>query len=276
MSDAEQNPESDEELHAAFSGAYGALDREVQLLRRQVERQAGLLDNIVSRERAHRKLIEDQYQLLQAKDRAPDGQNEAGPLLTIPVHEAMGRASGGPSDPGNAPDGIADWLADGARTDDLLRPGASQQTSATETGNKPSDLPGGHYLTLRRPISQAWRSSPGLAAFSLKRGDLRTLGFNLIGASDDRLDHLAEEIAQSVALNRKFAPVIFTTTRAGLNSFRSRRLTYESLPVFSDTIARISGVADARTFYDLRVGYLVRKWRVQGVMNMGSGYAYSE
>jgi len=69
--------------------------------------------------------------------------------------------------------------------------------------------------------------------------------------------------------------VVITTTRAGLGSLRKRRLTYEGLPVFDDTIARLTGIEDARAFYDLRLDYLVRKWRLQGVMNLGEGYAYS-
>jgi hypothetical protein len=274
MSDEGKRPDMAEALHSAFSEAYGTLEREAAALRRQVDRQARLLANAASRERVHYKLIEDQYQLLRSSEASPVRNDGIGPVLTIPVQEAMGLAAKLQPENDVAPDKLQDWLTQGAETDRLIRPIHGTPADA----GMPEDhggQPGGHYLTLRRPMNQTWRPSPGLAAFSLKRGELRALGFNLIGASDERLDHLAEEIAQSAALNRRFAPVIFTTTRAGLNSFRSRRLTYESLPVFSEIIARQSGIRDARTFYDLRVGYLVRKWRIQGVMNMGRGYEYT-
>lgn len=271
MNDWEPDDGTAAELHAAFSGAYGKLEREAAALRRQVERQAGALRNLSSRERVHRKLIEDQFQLIRSRDNGQTPQAGESDVLTIPVHEAMGLAGNAQQPVEEAPDPLDEWLAEGGETDDLQRPSSGKDAAADmqDAGR------GAPYLSLRLPAAQAWRASPGLAAFSLPRGELRTLGFNLIGAPEERLDHLAEEIAQSVALNRRFAPVIFTTTRAGLNSFRSRRLTYESLPVFSNTIAEITGVRDAKSFYDLRVGHLVRKWRIQGVMNMGQGYAYS-
>lgn len=268
MSDEKKDENERFELHEAFSGAYGALEREAAALRRQVERQTSALTNFASRERVFRKLIEDQFQLIRSREGQSERDAASGEVLTIPVRQAMGLADEARAASAGSAAGLDDWLAAGGETDALQRPapaGAPADDAAA---------PGALYLTLRRPPSQAWRASPGLAAFSLPRGELRTLGFNLVGAADGQLDHLAEEIAQSVALNRRFAPVIFTTTRAGLNSFRSRRLTYESLPVFSDTIARISGIPDARSFYDLRIGFLVRKWRIQGVMNLGRGYEY--
>ena len=267
MNDDTSDPGIEEELQAAFSGAYGDLAREAAALRRQVERQSNMLANMSARERAHRKMLEDQYQLIRARERDNGTSLAPARVLTIPVHEAMGMpvpeqgAESGRQSP------VSDWVDQGGATDALQRPVLEKNDTVAQAGAEV-------FRTLRSPSGQAWRPSPGLAAFSLPRGELRTLGFNLIGAPDSRLEHLAEEIAQSVALNRRFAPVIFTTTRAGLNSFRSRRLTYESLPVFSDTIARVTGVPDAKAFYDLRLGYLVRKWRIQGVMNLGQGYTY--
>lgn len=269
MSEEENGATDDEELYAAFSGAYGELAREAMALRRQTERQANMLANMASRERAFRKLIEDQYQLVRSREGQSGSTSTSDEVLTIPVRQAMGLDAAADPAPLADASAVGDWLLSGAETDALQRPPAKVAGRGGSSG--PTDDP---YMNLRQPPAQTWRASPGLAAFSLPRGELRTLGFNLIGAPDDRLDHLAEEIAQSVALNRRFAPVIFTTTRAGLNSFRSRRLTYESLPVFNDTLARVSRIANPKQFYDLRVGYLIRKWRIQGVMNMGGGYVY--
>lgn len=274
MTDKDGESALEEQLREAFHGRYTELEREADLLRRRGDRQAAQIADLMTRERTLRKMVEDQYQLLQVREGEAAHLPEPGPLLTIPVAEAMDLAAGDTGAPAPEGDAIADWLGEGAETDGLVR--TASNAEAEDAAVPPSaEKVAGIYRRLGRPIGLGYRPSPGLAAFALRRGELRALGFNLIGAADDRLEHMAEEIAQAVALNRKFAPVIFTTTRAGLNAFRRRRLTYESLPVFDATIARLSGVSDAKAFYDIRVGYLIRKWRIKAVMNLGDGYTYS-
>lgn len=274
MTDTDDDSGLEAQMREAFHGRYTELEREADVLRQRGERQSVQIADLMARERTLRKMVEDQYQLLQVREGEAEHLPEPGPLLTIPVAEAMDLTASPAGAPAPEGDAIADWLAHGGQTDGLVRTATDAETAGAAA--RPSDGDAAEiYRRLGRPIGLGYRPSPGLAAFALRRGELRALGFNLIGAADDRLEHLAEEIAQAVALNRKFAPVIFTTTRAGLNAFRRRRLTYESLPVFDATIARLTGVETAKAFYDIRVGYLIRKWRITAVMNLGESYAYA-
>ncbi|WP_416899035.1 MAG: hypothetical protein ACMVY4_04720 [Minwuia sp.] len=249
-------------LRRAFAQGFDALEEENARLRRQVERQSMMLADHLERDRLYRKLLEDHYQLLRAREKSEAEGNRHGPLLKLSVREVMDLPDrGGAAAAGEADAGLESWMQGGAETGEMqpVIPG------------EPLDEPFG---SIPRPFGLTFRLSPGLAAFGLNRGDLRPLAFNLIGRPDGDLEHLAEEIAQSAALNRKFAPLILTTTRSELQAFRRRRLVYESLPPFDDAVARLSGIKDSKAFYDLRVGFLLRKWRVVAVMNMGVGYAY--
>lgn len=66
MASKPEEPDLEAELGAAFASHFGALEREVQVLRRRVERQSRLAGDRAARERAHRKIIETQYQLLRS------------------------------------------------------------------------------------------------------------------------------------------------------------------------------------------------------------------
>ncbi|PJK30977.1 hypothetical protein [Minwuia thermotolerans] len=256
----------------AFRRGYAALASENERLRQQVERQAQLLAGYSVRERNHRRLVEDQHHLLTA---ARDGGVE-GTLLRIPVREAMDLppAASAPA-PEPAPAvaeprrGLWNWMRRGAPTDTV----PAAETGGT-AGDEAASRAAAIFDRIRRPSALSYRPSPGLAAFSLPRGELRTIAFNLIETPEDQIDGLAEEIGEAVAINRRFAPLIVTTSRSELGALRRRRLTYESLPPFGPAISRLTGLEDRRFYYDLRFRYLIRKWRAISVVNMSPVYAY--
>jgi hypothetical protein len=259
-------------LRDAFRRGYAALASENERLRQQVERQAQLLAGYSVRERNHRRLVEDQHHLLTA---ARDGGGE-GALLRIPVREAMDLppATSAPA-PEPAPAvaeprrGLWNWMRRGAPTDTV----PAVETDGT-AGDEDARRAAAIFDRIRRPSALSYRPSPGLAAFSLPRGELRTIAFNLIETPEDQIDGLAEEIGEAVAINRRFAPLIVTTSRSELGALRRRRLTYESLPPFGPAISRLTGLEDPRFYYDLRFRYLLRKWRAISVVNMSPVYAY--
>lgn len=259
-------------LRDAFRRGYAALASENERLRHQVERQAQLLAGYSVRERNHRRLVEDQHHLLTA---ARDGGVE-GTLLRIPVREAMDLppAASAPA-PEPAPAvaeprrGLWNWMRRGAPTDTV----PAAETGGT-AGDEAASRAAAIFDRIRRPSALSYRPSPGLAAFSLPRGELRTIAFNLIETPEDQIDGLAEEIGEAVAINRRFAPLIVTTSRSELGALRRRRLTYESLPPFGPAISRLTGLEDRRFYYDLRFRYLIRKWRAISVVNMSPVYAY--
>lgn len=265
-------------LRDAFRRGYTDLAVENEKLRRQIDRQSLSIASYVVRERSHRRLIEDQHHLLAA---ARDGGAGEGELLRISVRDAMDlppppvaavRRTVPAADTGAAPKrGLWDWIRGGART---------RQIEAAESAG-PAETPAVQraqaiFDQVRRPTGMGYRPSPGLAAYTLPRGELRTIAFNLIETADERLEELAEEIAQAVVLNRRFAPLIVTTTRSELGVFRRRRLTYETLPAFGDDIARLTGIDDPTAYYDLRFRYLLRKWRAISVVNLTTAYVFGK
>ncbi|WP_417514348.1 hypothetical protein [Minwuia sp.] len=273
-----------EGLRRAFADRFGMLETEVVRLRQQMERQSRMIADQSARELMQRRLIEEQYQLLQAQRDADGARRRTGPVQVIPVADLMGLETRQMLDRPNSvagtgaareplSKGLTGWLKRGAETRELV---PVDETPGTGSGGGSDELARARHIynRLERPVGLSFRPSPGLAAYSAKRGELRALGINLIGVDDSQLDHLAEEIGQAVSLNRRFAPVILTTTRSELGAFRRRRLTYESLPVFDEALARLTGIADRQDFYDLRVGYLLRKWQIKAVMNLGSAYVY--
>jgi hypothetical protein len=270
MTDADGQESLREELRAALAAGYQQVNAELARLRAQTDRQGRLAGNMIQREHAYRRIIEEQYHLLQAYRTSHREREGGGAVLTIPVAQAMDFDDADP--PAPAPGGhrerLAGWLRQGASTDALVRP-------APEAPDGGDGRAARIYADLRRPAALSYRASPGLAAFSAPRGDLRVIAMNLIGLAEEAMDDVAEEIAQSAAINRKFAPLILTTTRAGLGALRRRRLSYESLPRFNASVARLSGLESPAQFYDIRVGYLLRKWRAVAVMNLGPDYAYA-
>lgn len=261
-------------LRDAFRRGYAALASENERLRQQVERQAVLLAGYSVRERNHRRLVEDQHHLLTA---ARDGGGE-GALLRISVRDAMDlppavsvpspRPEPAPAESGPRR-GLWNWMRRGAPTETV--PAAAEGGTAEDAA---ASRAAAIFDRIRRPSALSYRPSPGLAAFSLPRGELRTIAFNLIETPEDQIDGLAEEIGEAVAINRRFAPLIVTTSRSELGALRRRRLTYESLPPFGPAISRLTGLEDRRFYYDLRFRYLIRKWRAISVVNMSPVYAY--
>lgn len=262
-------------LRDAFRRGYIELATENEKLRQQIERQAGTLASYAVRERNHRRLIEDQYHLL---DAAHDNVGE-GTLLRIPVRDAMDlpspdtSAPAGPADTPSAPPSrkLRDWILRGAPTT-----GDPGQTPGVPGDDEAAQRARTIFETLRRPSGLVFRPSPGLAAYTLRRGELRTIAFNLIGVAEARVDPLAEEICQAVALNRRFAPLIVTTSRSELGALRRRRLSYESIPPFSAAIEALTGISDPHAYYDIRLRYLLRKWRAVSVVNLSDVHVFAE